>query len=88
MKNQTGTLRADEFHPMAQSAFDFVKKYIKKNPMMLESLASCALSDDNRTAQICYETLRRVIYEEPVSDRYLLGLAWFLLYRVVDNENV
>lgn len=48
------------------------------NTMLLqESLASTALSG-NRSAEIMSETLRRLLNGEPVSDRYLLGLAWFL----------
>ncbi len=41
------------------------------------SFASDAI-EGNRLAEICGETLRRVIAGEPVSDRYLLGLCWTL----------
>ena len=42
---------------------------------LMESFASCAI-DGNRFAEVCGETLRRVMTGEPVSDRYILGLAW------------
>ena len=45
--------------------------------MWLESLSSCAI-ENNRLAEILAETLHRVMTGEKVSDRYLLGLAWFL----------
>lgn len=41
----------------------------------MESFSSCAI-DGNRFAEVCGETLRRVMNHEPVSDRYILGLAW------------
>jgi hypothetical protein len=33
----------------------------------------------NRQAQICMGTIGRLQRSEPVSDRYLLGLAWTIL---------
>jgi hypothetical protein len=56
---------------------DFIKYDLRRTMMMREVLASCALSG-NRLAEICHETLRRVMEGEAVSDRYLLGLAWYL----------
>lgn len=41
----------------------------------MESFASCGI-ENNRLAEVCGETLRRVLAQEPVSDRYLLGLVW------------
>ena len=32
--------------------------------------------EGNRLAEMCSETLRRLLAKEPVSDRYLLGLVW------------
>ena len=71
------SLNEGEPHPMAYDARQFVAKYIAQNPLLIESIASCALTD-NRSAQICYSTLARMLHKEPVSDRYVLGLAWFL----------
>lgn len=72
----SGTLADREPHPAALSARD----WLAKKPDLgatLEALASCALAG-NRTAQVCAGTLRRLLNGEPVSDRYLLGLAWTL----------
>lgn len=72
-------LNLGEPHPSARAALTWV---VKAGPVQhtiwQESLASCALSG-NRMAEICSETLRRVMYAEPVSDRYILGLAYMLL---------
>jgi hypothetical protein len=50
----------------------------------MESFSSCAI-DGNRFAEVCGETLRRVMSGEPVSDRYILGLAWAI--RGMNEEN-
>ena len=75
---EAGTLKLGEHHPCADNAF----RYIKSIPLIKllaiqESLCSCSI-EGNRLAEICAETLRRVLAGEPVSDRYLLGLAWFV----------
>lgn len=77
------SLREGEPHPIARNAQLWVAKYVAMNPMVIESIASCALSN-NRTAEICHSTLTRLLNGEPVSDRYLLGLAWFL--KELDKE--
>ncbi len=80
-----GTLNIGEHHPAADSAMQWIKawmdKDLKKTFMVRETLASTALSG-NRLAEICDETMRRVSVGEPVSDRYLLGLCWFLRYQM------
>lgn len=77
----TGTLEVGEPHPSARRALEWIQGWAVSDPleaaMMLESLYSTALSG-NRLAEICAETLRRISEGEPVSDRYVLGLAWFL----------
>jgi len=80
-----GELAPGEVHPSAFAAHQFICA-IPKTTLMLyqESLASVALSG-NRLADICSETLRRLLDGEPVSDRYLLGLAWQL--RLLEEEN-
>jgi len=71
-----GTLRVGEPHPAAQSALEYVATLPFMRQMTLqESFSSCAI-EGNRFAEICGETLRRVMRREPVSDRYILGLAW------------
>ncbi len=71
----SGTLEQGEFHPAANSAFVYCKNALKYKPFLMEAFASTALSG-NRTAELCYETARRLLDNEPISDRYLLGLAW------------
>ena len=79
-KITSGTLEIGEVHPSAHNAFEFIKEYLLENKDLFtlkESLASCAISG-NRLAEVCGETLNRIYEGKPVSDRYVLGLAWFL----------
>lgn len=74
----TGHLAATEPHPAAFSA----KAWLASLPptQLLhwqEAFASSALSG-NRMGEICGETLRRLLAGKPVSDRYMLGLAWVM----------
>ncbi len=71
-----GTLLPHESHPCSHQAVAFVLKHgLKALRGYLEAFYSVAMSGD-RMAEICAETLRRVLDKEPVSDRYILGLAW------------
>ncbi len=76
---ERGHLEETERHTIAESAM----KWIFDNHNMLdllllrESCASCAI-EGNGVCEICGETLSRLINGEHVSDRYLLGLAWFM----------
>lgn len=89
MDNQCtdSTLKLKEPHPMARSALIWIAKNftLQELMMQLEALSSCAI-EGNRLGQICAETLSRVIYKKGVSDRYLLGLAWYLK-GVKENES-
>lgn len=71
-----GTLKLGEPHPAARDALRYVAElgYMRQSTLM-ESFSSCAI-EGNRFAEVCGETLRRVMHREPVSDRYILGLAW------------
>jgi len=74
------SLNEGEPHPVAFSAQQWVAKYLADPKTLFkvqESLASCAMSE-NRAADIMLSTLDRLLDSQPVSDRYLLGLAWFL----------
>ena len=73
-----GTLREGEPHPSAKMALRWIMARQGSLGMAQEALSSCAI-EGNRSAEICSETLRRLLNGKPVSDRYLLGLAWFLL---------
>ena len=71
-------LAIGEFHPMAPTAM----RYIKSHPIdelikLREAFASCAI-EGNRVGEICGETLRRVMENDLVSDRYLLGLYCYM----------
>lgn len=79
---ESGTLEIGEVHPACYNAYKFIKSYIAERGhgigILIEAFASIALSG-NRTGDVCGETLRRIMNNEPVSDRYILGLAWTLL---------
>lgn len=77
---ERGTLKDTEPHPAAENARQWLLEYVRRHqvhemPMLQESFASNAI-EGNRLAEICSETLRRLMGGEPVSDRYLLGLVW------------
>lgn len=70
-----GTI-TDGFHPAAESALSYLNKLGYKSLIVYqESFASCAI-EGNELAEICSNTLHRCLKGDPVSDRYLLGLAW------------
>lgn len=74
--NSRGELAPSEPHPAAYEA----KAWIAKQPpeelyKWREAFASCAI-EGNRIGDVCAETLNRLMNAQPVSDRYLLGLAW------------
>jgi hypothetical protein len=72
----TGTLKLGEPHPAALDALRYVQGLgVIKGMTIMEAFSSCAI-DGSRFAEVCAETLRRVLHNEPVSDRYILGLAW------------
>ena len=73
-------IKEGEYHPSADNAlqwFNHWKQNPKKYFMAREAISSTALAG-NRLAEICSGTLDRLEKGEPVSDRYLLGLCWFL----------
>lgn len=71
-------LKPEQPHPAAYSAKKFMLSLGNRELCVLrEALASTAI-EGNQTAEICGETLRRLMAGEPVGDRYVLGLAWFV----------
>jgi len=71
-----GTLKEGEPHPSAYEAIRYLQDLgLSELAIYSGSFASCSLSG-NRDAEILSETLHRFMTGEPVSDRYLLGLAW------------
>jgi len=81
-----GTLVGNEPHPGYNVALKYLSSLgFVKLSLYMESFASCSLSD-NRTGEVCAETLRRVLGGgEPISDRYLMGLAW-MVYELENSE--
>ncbi len=76
MSDNRGTLKQSEPHPAARSAFNYIRGLsLDEYAVLSESFASTAI-EGNRLGEICSETLERLSKGEPVSDRYLLGLAW------------
>jgi len=73
-----GQLKDTEPHPAALQALEYLQKLSLRELLIYqESYSSCALSRrGNRLAEVCSETIQRLLDKEPVSDRYLLGLAW------------
>jgi len=81
-----GTLKVGEPHPSALKAYQYLQAFEHFKLMnYLGAFSSCALSD-NRPAEICAETFNRFIKREPISDRYLLGLAWAI--RDMEEEDL
>ncbi|OGG65141.1 hypothetical protein A2Z56_02520 [Candidatus Kaiserbacteria bacterium RIFCSPHIGHO2_12_45_16] len=75
------TLKENEYHPIAPAAMSWFRQWKARQGLnyllIREAIASDAIGG-NRLAEICNSTLVRLEKGEPVSDRYLLGLCWFL----------
>lgn len=75
-----GDLCSREPHPSAQLALDWIRSQtIADLCKWREAFASCAI-EGNRLGEICGETLNRIEEGKPVSDRYVLGLAWAMRF--------
>lgn len=80
------TLKEGEFHPAASDAMKWLQSLsFAELAMWEESFASCAI-ENNRLAEICSGTLKRLMSKRSVSDRYLLGLAWTMRYRTHEKK--
>ena len=79
MKKPTrGTLADNEPHPAAYEAKDWIASLPPVELLQWrEAFASCSISG-NRLAEICGETLGRLMSGQPVSDRYVLVQVDFL----------
>lgn len=72
------TLKEGEPHPMALTALeDWMALSLQEKMQHLEACSSCAL-EGNRLGEVCAGTIRRLMNGERVSDRYLLGLMYFI----------
>ena len=85
--SERGMLAQTEPHPMARDALAYVLSLgYEKLMQWQDAFSSCAI-EGNRLAEICGETLRRVLSpEQRVSDRYILGLAWYLKLQEADHD--
>jgi len=75
-------LQFGEPHPASRSAYRWLKGFMISNPddyVLYRTALETAAEDGTRQAQICMGTIRRLAIGQPVSDRYLLGLAWTIL---------
>jgi len=85
--NISGTLNITEPHPASYEMLEKLKTTpIKELLLWKETFASLALSG-NRLGEICNETLGRILNNEPVSDRYVLGLAVTMFMNEGDTNN-
>lgn len=73
----------EEHHPAANAAYRWLKGFMVSNAKVYaeyRDLLAIAAAAGNRQAQICTGTIKRLQAGQPVSDRYLLGLAWTILH--------
>lgn len=75
---EKGLLKAGEPHPSARFALEYILSIPYEELIMHQSAFASAALSGNELAEILSETLNRLLDGGPVSDRYLLGLAWFL----------
>lgn len=77
-ETEENTLSPGEPHPGAEYARNYLLS-LNADTLMIwqESFSSCAVGG-NHLGSICSETLRRLLDGEPVSDRYIMGLAWVI----------
>lgn len=65
-----------ESHPATQDALDYLNSIGSHRLNTYRgAFASCAI-EGNRLGEVCVATINRLFANQPVSDRYLLGLAW------------
>jgi hypothetical protein len=70
-------LEMGEPHPAAFDARDWIVQNVPVSEMfkLQEAFSSLAI-ENQKLAEICSETLKRLMDGDPVGDRYVLGLAW------------
>jgi len=79
-KNTPGILKPDEPHPSASIAMEYMKSIPYDRLIEYVEIFSNKNLEENRLSEICSETLKKYMHNEPVSDRYFLGLSWAILY--------
>jgi len=78
-ETERGVLKDGDPHPAAKIALKWIRDNYSYQELMLqlEAFSSCAI-EGNRLSEILGETLRRLLNNEPISDRYIMGLSWYL----------
>lgn len=77
-KIERGTLVGTEPHPAAYNALEYLRNVpVGEMARIQEAMASSAI-EGNRMAEVCLSTIDRILTGQKLSDRYLLGLAWFI----------
>lgn len=75
------TIPETSHHPSADDAMNWLQTFMLNRPdeylQIKEAIYSTALAG-NPMANYCVGTIERLAASEPVSDRYLLGLAWLV----------
>jgi hypothetical protein len=74
VKITKGCLKPGEPHPAAYFAKEYIAALGIEKIVIWQSTFSSNAIEGNRLAEICAETLDRLIKGLPVSDRYILGL--------------
>lgn len=72
------TLGVGEPHPSSRDAYEYLKSIPSDELLKIRGALSSSAIEGNRIAEVCAGTLHRLFAGEPVSDRYVLGLAWFV----------
>ena len=73
-----------EAHPATKSAAQWILRQPELE-VWLEAFSSCGI-EGNRLAEICAETLQRLLAGKPVGDRYVLGLAWTMVQETLEKN--
>lgn len=85
----SNSIKEGEHHPAADSALRYINVMRSMDMhewiMLKEAMASTALSG-NRLAEICLGTMERIDKGYPLSDRYVLGLAWAIMEMKRDKQ--
>ena len=72
------TLTPTEPHPAAKSALNYIRTIPYTDLVLYQEAFATNAIEGNRLAEVCLGTINRLLHSEPVSDRYILGLAWTL----------
>ena len=81
-----GTLAGMETHPAALDALEWMRHLDWEELLKWQEAFSCCAMEGNRVGEVCGETLERLTTGQPVSDRYLLGLAWVIRAGLDDQK--